>query len=82
MSDSFKKKMITCFQAYGADQNANADPMTMVRWEPHEASLRTTCAVAKVGMVFDAKSPFDLHKERPLQTSATVNLVHRVLTPP
>jgi hypothetical protein len=36
--DPLRKEMVTRFQAYCTDQNANAAPMTMIRWEHHEAA--------------------------------------------
>ncbi len=70
--DPLRKEIVTRFQTYCTDQNADAAPMTMIRWEHHETALCTACAAAKVGMIFNAKSPFE--KARPLQTPAA-NLV-------
>jgi hypothetical protein len=50
--------MITLYQAYCIDQNANPAPMNMARWERLEAASRTRSAAANIPMVFDAPALF------------------------
>jgi len=47
-----KREMITLYQAYCIEQNANPAPMNMARWERLEAASRTRCAAANILMVF------------------------------
>lgn len=66
--EPFRKEMLTCYQSYCAELNANATYMTTVRWNVLETDLCQRCAAAQVVMIFDSKVPYE--KARSLQTTA------------
>ncbi len=50
-----KEQYLKCYRKVCADAQTNPDPMTMDRWDPYEAGLRTACAASNLSTTFDKK---------------------------